>query len=293
MHHFSIKDVENLSGIKAHTIRIWEQRYGLCSCKRKESQHRYYDNDGLKHILRIAYLYHNGYKISKIADLAPEQIIQLASKKIGNNEFDVFINQLVEASVDYDQQQFDKVLNITLSMMGLEKWIEQIVYPFMHKIGLLWMTDHVLPAQEHFSSHIIQKKIIVATDKLPANASGKKDRFLLFTPEKEEHEIPLLIANYLLKKQGFKTIMFGKNVSLTSLQYYCKHHTVSHLYFHLITNFTDCETQGYLLKLAKLFPDKKIIAAGPLMKKLSIDLPHNVALIHSLKEVMDLTHQNS
>jgi methanogenic corrinoid protein MtbC1 len=265
----------------------------LCSCKRKESQHRYYDNDGLKHILRIAYLYHNGYKISKIADLAPEQIIQLASKKFGHNEFDVFINQLVEASVDYDQQQFEKVQNITLSMMGLEKWVEQIVYPFMHKIGLLWMTDHVLPAQEHFSSHIVQKKIIVATNNLPANATCKKERFLLFIPEKEEHEIPLLIANYLLKKQGFKTVLFGKNVSLASLQYYCEHHTVSHLYFHLITNFTDCEIQGYLLKLVKLFPDKKIIAAGPLMKKISVALQKNIALIHSLTEAIDFTHQNN
>jgi MerR family transcriptional regulator, light-induced transcriptional regulator len=293
MHHFSIKDIENLSGIKAHTIRIWEQRYGLCSSKRKESKHRYYDNEGLKQILRIAYLYQNGYKISKIAGLVPEQIVELASKKIGKNEFDVFINQLVEASVDYDQPQFEKTLGIALTMMGLEKWITQIVYPFMDKIGLLWLTDHVLPAQEHFSSHIVQKKIIVATDKLPAIKTSKKERFLLFTPEREEHEIPLLIANYLLKKQGIKTVLFGKNVSLATLQYYCEHHPVSHIYFHLITNFTDCETHAYLLKLAKQFPEKKIIAAGPLMKKISINLPRNVELIRSLQEMMDFAQKKN
>jgi DNA-binding transcriptional MerR regulator len=293
MHHFSIRDVENLSGIKAHTIRIWEQRYGLSSCKRKESQHRYYDNEGLKHILRIAYLYHNGYKISRIAGMEPEQIRQLASKKIGDNEFDVFINQLLEASVDYDQQQFEKVLDITFSTMGLEKWIEQIVYPFLQKIGLLWMTDHVLPAQEHFCSHLLQKRIIVATDKLPAPAANKKERILLFTPEKEEHEMPLLIANYLLRKQGYKTILFGRNVSFTTLKYYCNHHFVSHLYFYLITNFTDFEAHTYLQNLAGLFPGKKIIAAGPLMKNIPVVLPKDIILHHSLNDIMEFGKANN
>ncbi len=287
MQHFSIKDVENLSGIKAHTIRIWEQRYGLCSCKRKESQHRYYDNEGLKHILRIAYLYHNGYKISKIANLATAQISHLASKQLGHNEFDVFINQLVEASVDYDQQRFEQILDMTFSMMGLEKWIDQIVYPFMHKIGLLWMTDHVLPAQEHFCSHLIQKKIIVATDRLQVPVVHNNERILLFTPENEEHEIPILIANYLLKKQGYKTIQLGKNVALSTLQYYCKHHYVSHLYFHLITNFTDFETHAYLQQLATLFPGKKIIAAGSLMKNITAALPPGVILHHSLNDIIE------
>jgi MerR family transcriptional regulator, light-induced transcriptional regulator len=171
-------------------------------------------------------------------------------------------------------------------MMGLEKWIVQMVYPFMKKIGLRWMTDHVLPAQEHFSSHLVQKKIIVATDQLPAAKTNSKERFLLFTPEKEEHEIPLLIANYLLKKQGFRTILFGKNVSLASVQYYCEHHPVSHLYFHLITNFTDCETDAYLRKLSKLFPGKKIIAAGSFIKNVSAHLPGNIKLIHSVEEIM-------
>jgi MerR family transcriptional regulator, light-induced transcriptional regulator len=287
MHHFSIRDVENLSGIKAHTIRIWEQRYGLCACKRKESLHRYYDNEDLKHILRIAYLYHNGYKISKIANLLPEEIIQLASKKIGLNENDVFVNKLMEACLDYNEERFENILHTTLTMMGLEKWIVQIVYPFMDKIGLLWMTDHVLPAQEHFSSSLILKKIIVAIEMLPRITTDYKHRFLLFAPEGEEHEIPLLLAQYLLKKQNFKTILFGRSVSMDALKYYCTHQPVSHLYFHLITNFTNSETTVYLNMLAKQFPDKKIIAAGPLMKNITGQIPHNVEIIHSLKEMMD------
>src|ERR1700712_3002086 len=103
MHHFTIRDIENLSGIKAHTLRMWEQRYGLCVCKRKESLHRYYDGEDLKHILRIAYLYHNGYRISRIVQLSADEILRLSSKKTGQDEYALMVNQLVEAGLDYNQ----------------------------------------------------------------------------------------------------------------------------------------------------------------------------------------------
>lgn len=285
MHHFSIRDVENLSGIKAHTLRIWEQRYGLCICKRKESLHRYYDNEDLKHILRISYLYHNGFKISRIAGMEQEEIIQEASKKIGENSYDLQVNKLLESCMDFDQEKFEHTLNNTLVMMGLEKCMLKVVYPFMEKIGLLWMTDHVLPALEHFCSHIIQNKIIASIDRLHTPQKFPQYRFLVFAPEGEEHELPLLLAQYLLKKQGIKTVFFGRNVSIEQLEYYCKHHPVSHLYFHLITNFTNCEISSYLTKLSKQFRKKKIIAAGPLLTQVTERLPANVEILSSLKEM--------
>jgi MerR family transcriptional regulator, light-induced transcriptional regulator len=286
MHHFSIRDVENLSGIKAHTLRTWEQRHGLCICKRKESLHRYYDNEDLKHILRIAYLYHNGYKISRIAGLTQEEIIQLAAKRTGGDEYEVFVNQLVEACMDYDQQQFEKILNSTYNMMGLAKCMQNVVYPFMDKIGLLWMTDHVLPAQEHFCSHLVQKKMLTAINSLPPVRNETGYCFLLFAPEGEVHEIPLLLAQYLLKKQGFKTILFGGDISIDALKYYCAHQPVSHLYFHIITNFTNKTPGDYLHELSKEFPGKKIIAAGPLMKKITEVIPANAQIFHSLNEMI-------
>jgi MerR family transcriptional regulator, light-induced transcriptional regulator len=286
MFHFTIRDVENLSGIKAHTLRMWEQRHGLCLCKRKESLHRYYDNDDLKHILRIAYLYRNGYKISKIAQFSPDEIVQLASKKLGNDEYDVLVNQLVEACLEYNEQQFENALHGALKSMGLEKSIEKVVYPFLDKIGLLWMTGHVLPGQEHFCSQIIIKKIIAAINALPSvpvNAGAR--RFLLFTPQGEYHEMPLLLIQYLLKKKGIKTILMGKNIATDIIKYYCDRQPVSHLYFHLITNFTNCQADLYLSKLSKLFADKQIIASGPAIKDAE-NIPGNVQILHSLAEVM-------
>ena len=127
MYHFTIRDVENLSGIKAHTLRMWEQRYGICLCKRKESLHRYYDNEDLKQVLRIAYLYHNGYRISRIAALSPGELNRLASKRFNNDEYEVLVNQLIESCLEYDQLQFEKSLRSVLGTMGLEKCMEKVI----------------------------------------------------------------------------------------------------------------------------------------------------------------------
>ncbi|GAC1432295.1 MAG: hypothetical protein NVSMB7_08130 [Chitinophagaceae bacterium] len=284
MHHFTIRDVENLSGIKAHTLRMWEQRYGLCLCKRKESLHRYYDNEDLKHILRIAYLYHNGYKISRIAQFSQEEIIQQASRIFESDEYEVMINQLVEAGMDYNQEQFENAFHSALRTMGLERTMEKLVYPFMDKIGLLWMTGHVLPAQEHFCSYLVQKAVIAAINALPTVHTGNS-RFLLFTPPGEDHELPLLFIQYIIKKKGYNNILLGKNISIDIIKEYCSCQPVTHLYFHLITNFTNCHPEQYLGKLSAAFADKRIIASGPALKDIE-NIPGNVDILRSFHEAM-------
>jgi DNA-binding transcriptional MerR regulator len=289
MHHFTIRDMENLSGIKAHTLRVWEQRYRLCLCKRKESLHRYYDNEDLKHILRIAYLYHNGYKISRIATLTPDAILQLTSHKSGKDEFDLFSNQLLESGMDFNQERFERVLDAAVLHSGMEKTVIKLVYPFMEKIGLLWLTNHIIPGQEHFCSHLVQKKLITAIDGLPP-AHENKRRILLFAPEGEYHEIPLLLAQYLFKKNGHKTVYFGINAEISSLKHCCDHLPVTHLYFHLITNFTSRDADEYVQQLAAVFPGKKIIASGPALKTVKAELP-DLQLLHSLKEMLELSRK--
>lgn len=284
MYHFTIRDIENLSGIKAHTLRMWEQRYGLCVCKRKESKHRYYDSNDLKHILRISWLYHNGYKVSKIAQLSEKEIIQLSSGKNQHDEYEVLVNQLMEASLDYEEYRFENVFNGLLKSMGMEKTIEKVVYPFFEKIGLLWMTGHVLPAHEHFCSYLIQKTVIAATNALPANY-GSDNKVVLFTPEREMHELPLLFIQYLMKKKGIKNVLLGKNVSVETIKDYCAHQPASHLYFHLITNLTNYSAEEYIDKLSATFANKKIIASGRAVKEIK-KIPANVKLLYSLQEVL-------
>ncbi|MES1160186.1 MAG: MerR family transcriptional regulator, partial [Bacteroidota bacterium] len=192
MNSFTIRDIENLCGIKAHTLRIWEQRYQLHNPKRKAGNHRFYDKDDLKYLLRIAYLYHKGYKISALARMGEEEIRQLAFEKVGMEyPADIFVNQLTEASLDFDEELFDSTLQTIIKQLGFEKAITQAAYPFLKRIGLLWMTGHGVPAQEHFASGLISRKIQIAIQGLDETAeTGRK--VLIYAPEGEFHEIPLL-----------------------------------------------------------------------------------------------------
>ena len=287
MNNFSIKDIERLSGIKAHTLRIWEQRHNIQLCKRKESLHRYYDNEDLKQILRISYLYHQGYKISKIANLSKDEINKLATTGSGENNYDIFINQMIEASIDYDQPRFEKIINNALLHLGFEKTVVKVFYPFMEKIGLLWITEHVIPAQEHFSSYLIQKKILVAIDGLEPVPFENGRVVLIFSPEGELHETPLLVIQYIMKKHKISSVYFGSDVSLAELEYYCKNKIVTHLYFHMITNFLAKETEEYINYLVERFPGKKILASGPALHDATADFA-NVRILRSLNEMLEV-----
>lgn len=287
MNNFSIKDIERLSGIKAHTLRIWEQRHGLSFCKRKESQHRYYDNEDLKEILRIAYLYHNGYKVSKIATLSKDEIKQLSTTHITESNYDIYINQMMESSIDFDQPRFEKVMQSALLHLGFEKTVTKVFYPFLEKIGLLWITQHVIPAQEHFSSYLIQKRIILAIDSLEKAVSKNECTVLIFSPEGELHEIPLLVIEYLLKKNGVHTVYFGAGIRLSELEYYCSYKPVTHLFFHFITNFLNKEPQEYVDCLAQKFPGKKIIASGPAIREVKASSP-DIKLISSVDDFFQI-----
>src|ERR1700761_9173642 len=158
MNSFSIRDIENLCGIKAHTLRVWEQRYQLVSPKRKPGNHRYYDAEDLKHLLRISWLYHLGHKPSHLAQLSEEQIRTLAQWTPQTpNAHEAFIDQLLESSLDFDTDTFTRIQNTVIGHMGFEKTVTRVLFPFLQKIGLLCLTGTLVPAQEHFASALITR----------------------------------------------------------------------------------------------------------------------------------------
>jgi DNA-binding transcriptional MerR regulator len=288
MNAFTIRDIENLCGIKAHTIRIWEQRYQLLCPKRKTSNHRIYDNNDLKCLLRIAFLYHHGHKISSLARLNEKEICQLTlSLTREGDSAEMFINQLTEASIDFDEELFENILHNVILHMGFEKTITKVAYPFLEKIGLLWLTGNLVPAQEHFASALITKKIHVAINGLnnpiPSKAPAQKI-VLLYTPKGEFHEIPLLYMRYLMKKSGIFTVYFGKDIDLDELEYYCRQKPVTHLYFHLVTHLLRYEPEEYIRRLTRLFPDKHIVISGWLGRSLH-QVPPRVLVLNGLEEM--------
>jgi DNA-binding transcriptional MerR regulator len=261
MQRFTIKDIENMCAIKAHTLRVWEQRYDFFSPQRKESKHRYYDNEDLKKLLRIAFLYHGGWKVSKIAALTEDDIAkQVLTLQEALPENSQNILTLLEAAIDFDEARFNAVLDKLIAVRGVEECVTQVCYPYLQRVGLLWMTSHIIPAQEHFSSYLIQHKIISETEKLQ-HASPSSPTIIVFAPKGEHHELPLLFINFLLKKWGWQTIYLGTNLELKALPDTIKA-KASHLFLHLITNFTGFEVDDYLETVCKTFSDKTIVASG-------------------------------
>jgi len=280
MNIFSIRDIENMTGIKAHTLRIWEQRHNIFNPKRKESKHRFYDSEDLKYILRVAYLYNHGVKISKIAGMTQEEIRQRALElKPDSENYDIYVNQLTEAALDFDQTKFEKILHTLLLHAGFERSVFNVLFPLLNNIGLLWLAGKAHPCQEHFASALIIKKIHLAIDGLETpTVNNTRRRVLLFTPEQEFHEISILFMQYLLKKQGIPIIYVGRNASLDILKYVGETQTpITQVYFHMVTNLIRYDLKLYLQKLVNIFPKQEIYFSSSCLVH---HIPPNVKLLN-------------
>ncbi|RFS25004.1 MerR family transcriptional regulator [Chitinophaga silvatica] len=281
---FTIKDIEGFTGIKAHTIRIWEQRYNLFKARRKDTNHRIYDGEDLKVLLRIAYLYHNGIKISKIASMSETRQNELTIEISQSSQTLYHIHELIDATVDYDQERFEKVFLQQITESGIEQTITTVVYPFLEKIGILWLTNNVIPAQEHFASNIIKTKLVSAIDALSMNYQCP-EHFLLFLPEGEFHEIPLLYVHYLLKKNGKMVTYFGPNIPLEDLGNFINTKKITHLYTHILTQSLPFDLSELTLNLSERYPRLQILISGPQANLLQAPLPANIIRLEQLNQL--------
>ncbi|RZK78563.1 MAG: MerR family transcriptional regulator [Pedobacter sp.] len=217
--NFSISDIEALIGVKAHTIRAWETRYNLVPPRRTPTNIRYYGEDELKMLLNVVALNENGYKISKIAKMSHSQINNLVAQlKIDWKNDSMQLLHLSNATIAYDEKQFNKVLSGCVAEMGLINTMDHVLYPFMKKVGMLWQTGTIEPSHEHFASNLIRERLIVEIDKVDTVVKSDAKRFVLFLPEAEMHETGLLFTRYLLKKCGHEMLYLGPEIPYSDLK---------------------------------------------------------------------------
>jgi DNA-binding transcriptional MerR regulator len=276
MGKYSIKELEQLSGIKAHTIRIWEKRHNLINPERTETNIRYYSDEDLKKIINISILNNHGLKISKIAGLSSSDLTnQVHALSETKTSADLYIDQFVVAMIDLDEEKFEKLLSTLTLKFGFEHTITEIVYPFLEKIGILWQTGGITPAQEHFISNLIRQKLIVAIDALPLAPLTAK-RIVLFLPENELHELGLLFHHYLVKKEGFRTYYLGQSVPHEDLKKIVDVHKPQYLIVSMTSYPSPKNIQAYLFQLAEDFPDLRILTTGSVIKKSALKIPANM-----------------
>lgn len=290
MNAFTIKDLENLSGVKAHTIRIWEQRYNFLKPQRTKTNIRYYSNDELKTVLNIALLNKYGFKISHIDRMQPDEIKEkILSLSDARAVQERIINELVQEMVDMDIEKFEKILSGYIQQKGLERAVTQIIFPFLQKIGILWVTGHINPAQEHLVTNIIRQKLIVAIEGTASPIRLDKT-FLLFLPEGEYHELGLLYMYYLLKNRGARTIYLGANVPIRDVEYVINVKKPDIIYIHLTATASNFNFERFLNNAEQRFGNTPTIISGLLTQHYKKKVPANVTFKKSLPEVMDFLY---
>lgn len=287
MHTFTIKDLENISGIKAHTIRIWEQRYQFLKPNRTDTNIRYYSNDELKKLLNIALLNKYGYKISHIGKMAElelrEKILALPNQEAQQERI---INDLIQCMVDMDIDRLENILDSYIKSRGVERTITQIIFPYMEKIGILWLTNHINPAQEHLVSNIIRQKLILGIEKVNSSIKVNKT-VLLFLPESEYHELGLLFIQYLLKSRGATVIYLGASIPIDDVLYVVESKNPDYLYTHLTSVGHKFNFEKFMQTLTKKIPGTPCIISGNITLAYEKKIKPPLRFKKSMSEVME------
>lgn len=218
MGQYSIKELEQLSGVKAHTIRIWEQRYGVLCPGRTQTNIRTYNDEELRHLLNVSLLTNHGYKISKVSELSRDQVKNELDKLLIDANIESLpmgdqINGLILAMLELNEVKFNEIFRRAKERMEFEDVVIELFYPFLRKVGIMWGIDQSNPAQEHFVSNLIRRKILTEIDKIPFPANPSKT-FVLFLREGELHEIGLMFTDYILRARGYRTYYLGQNVPM-------------------------------------------------------------------------------
>ena len=285
MGKYSIKELEQLSGIKAHTIRIWEKRYNIISPKRTPTNIRFYSDQDLKKIINVSLLNGHGVKISKIADMSSEEIShKILDMSEARPEADIYIDQLVVAMVDLEEEQFENILSALINKFGFERSITDVVYPFMEKIGILWQTGTITPAHEHFISNLIRQRLITSIASLPITPKKAK-KAILFLPEGELHEIGLLFYHYITRSKGFKTFYLGQSVPHEDLKAVYKIHQPDVLITSLVSFPSAKEFESYIDMLSRDFSASMIFASGLMLRTTAFRIPKNVKPFYKATEL--------
>lgn len=291
---YSIKDLEHLSGIKAHTLRIWEQRYNFIKPKRTDTNIRFYDDSDLKLVLNVSLLKDNGFKISKIADMNEEEMTAEVLKVTEKNlKYPEQIHALTLSMIDMDEDRFEKVMATNILQLGFEHTMINVIYPFLSKIGMLWQTGAVNPAQEHFISNLIRQKLIVAIDGQFVTSAATSRKYLLYLPEGELHELSLLFANYIIKARKNTTVYLGQSVPFEDLKAVYDIHRPDFLLTVITTHPGQSQIQEYVDKLGYAFPNTSILLTGYQVIGQDLRLRPNMKIFVRLDELINFVSNQS
>ncbi len=291
MSAYSIKDLEVISGIKAHTIRIWEQRYQLLVPQRTDTNIRLYNDDQMRRLLNITTLIDNGFKVSKVASLSDAEIYQKVEEFITDTTADVqikaLINEIISAGLSYNEKRFTTAYAIAIDSFGITDTYIKVIYPMLIRVGLMWLKHDLIPSQEHFISNLIKQKLFTAIDSLK-EPSKDAQKWILLLPEDEDHEIGLLLSSFLLKSKGKKVIYLGQRVPYSNIESIIKSEEPDYIHFFMIRNQSVTKCQKIVNTLNQYCSDCKVIVSGSKFLENELSLPPLFSWMNSIEQYSKL-----
>lgn len=289
MSNYSIRDLEQLSGIKAHTLRIWEQRYNIIQPKRTDTNIRLYDDQDLKLVLNISLLKDHGHKISEISKLSLNEmskaVITITDQKLSYPDQ---IHALTLSMIDLDEERFEKIISTNFLQNGFANTMTYIIYPFLNRIGTLWVTGSIGPAQEHFITNLVRQKIIVAIDGQVVKYHPDFKKFILYLPEGELHEMGLLFASYIIRSHHHKVVYLGQTLPFSELIFAYDVYKPDYIFSVITSVPASDEVQAYVDKLSEQFPEAKILLTGYQIVGQDIQLGDNCQIINKIDDLIEI-----
>jgi len=284
---YTINDLERITGIKAHTIRIWEKRYNLLEPKRTKTNIRYYTSDDLRKLLNIVTLNKNGLKISFIArlkdDEISEKVIEYTTRK---SDVEDQVQALTMAMFNLDIMKIEKLISVSFINRGFENTYTDIIKPFIEKIRLLWQTGTISIVQLNFAQNVIKQKLFTAIDGILPVYKDKSKRCVLFLPERETDELDLLYVYYLLKKNHYYVTYLGCSIDFESLTEINAFHSADFLICSISNSFTIKQFADYINRLSTTFVNQKILLFGLQIDSFENILPENVIKCGDIGDVI-------
>lgn len=284
---YSIRDLEKLTGIKAHTIRIWEQRYRLIAPARTDTNIRYYTDENLRSLFNIALLNRHGHKISKLAKMQPEEIaLRVAEIAENNSSQNTQIDALTLAMIDLDEQTFDRIFSTYSWEHGFERTMLELIYPFLDKLNVLWLTNSVSPAHEKFIGNLIRRKLMCAIDKEVIDPTRDSETFILYLPEGETQELTLLFLHYLLRNRHQKVVYLGSNTSISDLRDASQPLRPGYVLTILQEPLPRQSIQTYIDQAASAAQGGQLLLTGAQLFVNHVQLPPNATVLNGLPDTL-------
>jgi MerR family transcriptional regulator, light-induced transcriptional regulator len=286
MRHYTLYELEKLTGILAATIRVWERRYNIIKPKRTDTNRRWYDDDDLRRLINISTIYHGGIKISKIAKYSESELKEKAEFLTRDTTgSDITINSLIVAMLSLNGNAVNEILLRSIINTGFEETFSNVVFPFLRRVGIMWHTGSVNIGAEHFITNIFRGRLISAIDSLPPANDQKNKRVIMFLPDNEFHEMGLLFYAYLIRKLGHEVLYLGQTTPFSALAEVNEKWHSDILVTGTLSYLPIPEPQDYLNNLSSAFKSQKILVSGSLADEPVLVNYYNIYPIRSVSDL--------